>query len=281
MSRVITLTTDFGTSDGYVASMKGVILGINPSAVIIDISHAIEPQFIRQAAFILHTTWRYFPAGAIHVIVVDPGVGSSRKMVILNTPTACFVAPDNGVLSYVLHELELEQKSLTVSNGDAQAKRTLPEGCTAISITKQEYWRHPVSSTFHGRDIFAPVAAWLSQGYPATAFGDKIDSLQSFPIPEPFRDATGHLVGNIIHIDRYGNLVTNFRSKDIPTGGAAVEIRNQRIDNTSPYYAQGSGLIAVVGGNDYLELSVKDGSAADTLGARVGDTVTILDRLLR
>ncbi len=281
MSRVITLTTDFGTSDGYVASMKGVILSINPSAVIVDISHAIEPQFIRQAAFILHTTWRYFPQGSIHIVIVDPGVGSDRRMVILNTPTACFLAPDNGALSYVLYELEQENRPSSNPGHNAPSERPVPAGCEAVSITKEEYWRKPVSSTFHGRDIFAPVAAYLSQDYPVATFGDKIDSLYSFPIPEPFRDATGHLVGHIIHIDRYGNLITNFRSRDIPPGGAAVEIRNQRIDNTSPYYAQGGGLIAVVGGNDYLELSVRDGSAAATLGARVGDTVTIVDRLLK
>jgi S-adenosyl-L-methionine hydrolase (adenosine-forming) len=157
----------------------------------------------------------------------------------------------------------------------------LPDGCEAISITRQEYWKHPVSATFHGRDIFAPVAAYLSLDYSITAFGEKLEMLYSFPVPEPFRDSTGHMIGHIIHIDRYGNLITNLRSKDIPAGGAAVEIRNQRIDNTSPYYAQGSGLIAVVGGNDYLELSVKDGSAADTLGARVGDTVTILNNMMR
>lgn len=281
MSRVITLTTDFGTSDGYVASMKGVILGINPSAVIVDISHAIEPQFTRQAAFILHTSWRYFPAGSIHVVVVDPGVGGHRKMIILKTPTAYFVAPDNGVLSYVLHELKQSHKTHNYSPTDMISQRDLPEDCEAISLTKKEFWKHPVSTTFHGRDIFSPVAAYLSLDLPIASFGEKLESLHSFPIPEPFRDNTGRLIGHIIHIDRYGNLITNLRSKDIPAGGAAVEILNQRIDKTTPYYSQGSGLIAVVGGSDYLELSVKDGSAADTLGARIGDTVAINTNLLR
>jgi len=280
MSRVITLTTDFGTSDGYVASMKGVMLGINPSAAIVDISHAIAPQFIRQAAFILHTSWRFFSGGSIHVVIVDPGVGGHRKMVILKTPSALFVAPDNGVLSYILHELAQDQQPNSYSTTEMVAPKLLPEGCEAISITRKEYWRHPVSATFHGRDIFAPVAAYLSLDFPITAFGDKLESLYSFPIPEPFRDSTGHMIGHIIHIDRYGNLITNLRSKDIPAGGAAVEIRNQRIDKTSPFYAQDSGLIAVVGGNDYLELSVRNGSAASALGASVGDTVTILDSLL-
>lgn len=281
MSRVITLTTDFGTSDGYVASMKGVILGINPSVAIADISHAIEPQSIRQAAFILHTSWRYFPNGTVHVVVVDPGVGSNRRIVALKTPSACFIAPDNGVLSYILHDLSQLPETTDYPTTAVATKKALPEGCEAISVTNKEYWRQPVSSTFQGRDIIAPVAAHLSLDLPLTEFGEPVAALRSFPIPEPFRDATGHIIGNIIHIDRYGNLVTNLRSKDIPPGGAAVEIRNQRIDGTTPYYARGSGLMAVVGGNDYLELSVRNGSAADLLGARVGDTVTIYNNLLR
>jgi S-adenosylmethionine hydrolase len=138
----------------------------------------------------------------------------------------------------------------------------------------------PSATPFTDGTYVQPVAAYISQGYPPTAFGEEIDRLFTFPIPEPFRDDSGRLVGHIIHIDRYGNLITNLRSRDLPPSGAAVEIRNQRIDNTSPYYAQGSDLIAVVGGNDYLELSVRDGSAAEALGASVGDTVTILDNLL-
>ncbi len=142
----------------------------------------------------------------------------------------------------------------------------MPEGLRGVSITKQEYWRHPVSSTFHGRDIFAPVAAHLSLDIPVSEFGEQIDSLYAFPIPVPFKDAAGHMVGHIIHIDRFGNLITNLSSRDIPAGGAAVEISNQRIDSTSRYYAQGSGLMAVIGSNDYLELSIRDGSAAAVPG---------------
>ncbi len=282
MSRVITLTTDFGTGDGYVASMKGVILGINPSANIVDITHAIEPQFIRQAAFILHTAWRYFPAGSIHIVVVDPGVGSQRQMVILQTPVAYFMAPDNGVLSYILYELERGQeqsrKSVITTPDNSTFEKGLPEGCKAISITNQKYWRQPVSSTFHGRDILAPVAAYLSLEYPISAFGEELARLNSFPVPQPFRDGNGHLTGHIIHIDRFGNLITNLRSIDIRPG-SAVEIHNQRIENLSTYYAQSSGLIAVVGSNDYLEISVRDGNAARVLGVNIGDTVTILDKL--
>lgn len=279
MPRIITLTTDFGISDGYVASMKGVILSINPSAVIVDISHAIDPQYIRQASFILHTSWHYFPEGTIHVAVVDPDVGSSRKAVALKTPTAYFIAPDNGILSYILHELASGQKTHSYSASETTSKRPLPEGCEAVTLTKEEYWQHPVSATFHGRDIFAPVAAHLSIDIPITEFGEPITQLHAFPIPEPFKDAMGRVIGHIIHIDRFGNLITNLRSKDIPREGAAVEIRNQRIDNTSPYYSKGNGLMAIIGSNGYLELSVRNGSAADLLGARIGDTVTVYTRL--
>ncbi len=281
MSRVITLTTDFGTSDGYVAVMKGVMLGINPQAAVVDISHAIEPQSVRQASFILHTSWRYFPEGTIHVAVVDPGVGSHRRGVILKTPSACFIAPDNGTLSYILYE----QAKLHGSHGSPGSQQVtlhnIPADCQAISITRQEFWRHPVSPTFHGRDIFAPVAAYLSLDIPISEFGEKIDSLYAFPIPVPFKDPAGHMVGHIIHIDRFGNLITNLRSRDIPAGGAAVEISNQRIDSTSRYYAQGSGLMAVIGSNDYLELSIRDGSAAAVLGARIGDTLKIFNPVSR
>jgi S-adenosylmethionine hydrolase len=276
MSRVITLTTDFGTSDSYVASMKGAIFSVNPQAKIVDISHAIEPQSIRQASFILHTAWHYFPEGTIHIVVVDPGVGGHRRAVILKTPSALFVTPDNGTLSYILHELSDLSASHSYPVSDQVARRVMPEGCEAVSITNKEYWRHPVSSTFHGRDIFAPVAAHLSLDIPFREFGEPVDSLNAFAIPIPFKDATGHSIGKIIHIDRFGNLITNLRSRDIPSGGAGVEIRNQRIDNTSSYYAQGKGLMALIGSNDYLELSFREGSAAALLGARVGDSVKIL-----
>jgi len=277
MSRVITLTTDFGTGDGYVASMKGVILGINPQATVVDISHSVEPQSIRQASFILHTSWRYFPEGSIHVVVVDPGVGSHRKAVILKTASACFITPDNGALSYVLHEIAEMQAQHSHAKISQATNRSLPDECEAVSLTRKEYWRHPVSATFHGRDVFAPVAAHLSLDIPITEFGESVNSLTVFPIPTPFQDATGQMVGHIIHIDRFGNLITNLRSRHIPSGGAAIEVRNQRIDNTSRYYSQGSGLMALIGSNDYLELSFRDGSAASILGAQVGDTIKLLN----
>jgi hypothetical protein len=277
MTRVITLTTDFGISDGYVASMKGVILGINPQAQIVDLTHSIDPQSVREASFILHTTWHSFPDGTIHLAVVDPGVGSHRRSIAVKTPAGYFVTPDNGMLSYVLHEYGAKHTAQESSTAQDIRKRPLPENCEAVSLTRQQYWRHPVSPTFHGRDIFAPVAAHLSMDVPLDELGDRIDSLYTFPVPEPFRDIAGNLIGCIIHIDRFGNLITNFRKEDVPARGAAVEIMNQRISGMSQYYAQESGLMAVIGSSNYLEVSFRDDSAAQVLGARVGDAIKLLN----
>lgn len=159
MSGTVTLTTDFGTADGYAAAMKGVILGINPAARLVDISHGIQAQNIPQAAFVLGTACPYFPDGTVHLVVVDPGVGTARRAVILKTPRAYFVAPDNGVLSYVVRDGE---KADRAEKGPRHIK--LPPGLEAVSITRPRFWRQPVSATFHGRDIFAPVAARLSLG---------------------------------------------------------------------------------------------------------------------
>ncbi|HXX59515.1 MAG TPA: SAM-dependent chlorinase/fluorinase, partial [Dehalococcoidales bacterium] len=165
MGKIITLTTDFGLCDAYVAEMKGVILGIDPEAKIVDVCHTVRPQNIAQAGFVISTAYRYFPERTIHVVVVDPGVGSSRRAVLLHTPYADFLAPDNGVLSYVIQEaLSQPVKGSTVK---------LKPGISAVSLTNSTYWLPEVSSTFHGRDIFAPVAAHLSLGKKPDTFGAK------------------------------------------------------------------------------------------------------------
>ncbi|MDD5082950.1 MAG: SAM-dependent chlorinase/fluorinase, partial [Dehalococcoidales bacterium] len=171
MRAIITLTTDFGLNDAYVAAMKGVILGINPEAQIIDICHTIPPQDIRQAAFVLSTAYQSFPDKTIHVIVVDPGVGTKRQATILRTPSADFVAPDNGVLSYVA------QSPTGRPSLDEAGQMVLPPGMEAVAITKSHFWREPVSPTFHGRDILAPVAARLSLGSPPSDFGEPVTSV--------------------------------------------------------------------------------------------------------
>ena len=273
MGAIITLTTDFGLSDAYVAAMKGVILDINPEAGLIDICHTIEPQNILQAAFVLSTAYQFFPAGTIHVVVVDPGVGTERRAIILRTPSADFVAPDNGVLSYVI------QQSLTKPLGDSINRQQveLEPGLEAVAITKPEFWRSPVSPTFHGRDIFAPVAARLSLGVPPIDFGEAITSVVMLPLPQPYQAPDGSLVGHILHIDSFGNLITNIRRDDLPPPEQAItiELGSQLIHGLSRTYAEGKGLTALIGSSGYLEVSLKGGSAHALLNADVGNEVRI------
>ncbi len=268
MSPIITLTTDFGLSDAYVAEMKGVILGINPGATIIDVCHTIKPQSIMQAGFVLNTAYHYFAKGVIHVAVVDPGVGSRRRAILLHTPEADFIAPDNGVLSYIIQDVA--EKPVTGSSVRIKA------GVTAISLTKSKYWMQRVSATFHGRDIIAPVAAHLSLGTKPEAFGEKVSTLSTLPLLYPRKTPTG-LSGHVLHVDNFGNLITNICNTDLPAkkGGIMVTVGSKRINGVKRTYAEGSGLLALVGSHGYLEVSLHNGNASDFIGVGVGDQVRI------
>jgi S-adenosylmethionine hydrolase len=267
----ITLTTDFGLQDAYVAALKGVILGINPKATIIDISHFIQPQNIKQAAFVLSTVHRYFPKDTIHAVIVDPGVGSSSRAIILKTQEALFVAPDNGVLSYILHH---------ASPGGASPEAgsiALPPGVLAVEITNPRLWHHPVSSTFHGRDIFAPVAAHLSLGVPPQEFGEPVTSLEVFPLPRPQLGPGGELIGQVLHIDIFGNVITSIRQEDLRSDRFHLQIAGRRIESLAATYANAEidQLHAVVGSSGYVEVAVRNGSAAALLGVKPGDEMRI------
>ena len=270
MSSIITLTTDFGLTGAYVAAMKGVILSINPGATVVDICHTISPQDIAQAAFILGTAYQSFPKETIHLVVVDPGVGSERRAVVLRTPSADFVAPDNGVLSYVIKQSSPEPIE------DNQLRELVPE-LEAFAITNPRYWRKSVSPTFHGRDILAPVAAHLSLGHAPTDFGDKITSLETLLLTRPHHEPSGSVIGHILHIDSFGNLITDITSQDLPSKGGPLNIKvgNQAIHGLSRTYAEGEGLLALIGSSDRLEISVKGGSAHNFLNAEVGDEVRV------
>jgi S-adenosylmethionine hydrolase len=275
MAPIITLTTDFGTGDAYVASMKGVILTINPKAVIVDICHSIKPQNVLQAAFILSTAYNYFPEGAIHVAVVDPGVGSQRKAIILKTPKAFFLAPDNGALSYIIDELDTTPAKPAQHFSSTPEQRKLGAGLEAVAITNPDLWRKPVSTTFHGRDIFAPAAAHLSLGTAIHEFGDSLSHVFAFHIPRPFRDNQGNLIGCVLHIDNFGNLITDIRSGDLPGERITITIGSQHIDGISQFYAEKEGLAAIIGSSGYVEISLKNGNAAAFLKARIGDEIKI------
>ena len=269
MSAIITLTTDFGLADAYVAAMKGVILGINPGAKLVDICHSVKPQNIPQAAFVLSTACQFFPKHTIHVVVVDPGVGTERRGIILRTLQADFVAPDNGVLSYIVRQFLTNP----VSAGRCQVK--LAPELEAVAISNPEFWRSPVSPTFHGRDIFAPVAARLSLGSPLADFGESVTSLAVLPLPLPYKASADVLVGHILHIDNFGNLITSIRSDDLPEQPVTIEVGSQLISGLSRTYAEGKGLLALIGSSGYLEVALGGGSASAFLGVEVGGEVKI------
>ncbi len=258
-TRVITLMTDFGTSDHYVGVMKGVILNINPHAQIVDITHTIPPQDIHGAAILIDTAYRYFPSGTIHLIVVDPGVGSHRRAIICQTETARFICPDNGILTHIIHN----EKYI----------RT-------VSVENSSYFLPQVSNTFHGRDIFAPVAAHLSRGVSMDKLGNPITDPVQFPIPKP-KVTNGVIVGHIIWIDTFGNLVTNISHDMLEswTGQAGVVIHagNAKIAHLNHSYAESpvGETLAIIGSSNRLEISINQGDAARVLGLKRGDAITV------
>lgn len=264
---LITLTTDFGLSDAYVAAMKGVILSTNPQAKIIDLCHTLQPHDILGAAFLLSISHSYFPQGTIHIVIVDPGVGSKRRAVLLVTPSARFLAPDNGVLSYIIERPP-------ASGRLAGTPSSLGANCQAFSLNNPRYWRTPVSPTFHGRDIFAPVAAHLSLGIPPHELGESIPSIFRLPRLGPHR-RRGMLVGQVIHVDHFGNLITDIREADLEDGNVEIEIKSQTIRGLSRYYAQGGRLQALIGGSGHLEIASKESNASLILGAAQGEKVII------
>ena len=254
---------------------KGVILNRDPNATIVDITHSIEPHNIRHGAFILATSYSYFPDKSIHVAVVDPGVGSSRRGIILKVKNTLFVAPDNGVLSYVIDQLSLNEDSVP-ELGDEPTVVRLKRGIEAVSITDPRFWRKPVSPTFHGRDVFAPVSAGLSLGLSPYEFGEKTEVLTILPITRPQYVGSDEIVGHVMHIDRFGNLVADIRGSSLPPGPVAVFVGDARIDGISRYYDETERLGALIGSSGYLEVSLREGNAAQYLGVYSGDEVRVL-----
>ena len=279
-SNIITLTTDFGTRDGYVGAMKGVLLGVNPGAAVVDISHDVPPQDVAHGAFVLGSAHGYFPPDAVHVAVVDPGVGTPRRALAVVTPLGVYVGPDNGLLTYLLRSCQdwhgPQPLAMDADVGLLQPLAgPVPEGCSAFALTRSEYWMHPVSDTFHGRDVFAPVAAHLSRGAPPEDLGDPVDELVWLRLPRPAAGGGG-TEGLIIHVDHFGNLVSNVASSDLPTGGVVVEIGGRAIAGISrSFTGEKRELLAIVGSHSYLEIARPNGSAARFLGAGVGDQVRV------
>lgn len=269
---IITLTTDFGLSDPYVASMKGVILSLNPQAVLVDVTHGVRPQRVQQGAFLLAAAFPYFPPDAIHVAVVDPGVGAERRALALRTPLGTFVGPDNGVLSPALPD---ETRDRAEERG---SKVPLPEGASCVALTDPAYHHRPVSDTFHGRDIFAPAAAHLSLGVTISDLGEPVSEVVALPPFRARRAPDGSLLGRVVHVDRFGNLITDIRRDDLPSSDVTVEIAGRRLHGLHRTYAEADGLAALIGSSGYLELAMPDGSAAAELDTDIGESVTVRAR---
>jgi S-adenosyl-L-methionine hydrolase (adenosine-forming) len=256
---IITLTTDFGLSDPYVAAMKGVILTLHPEARIVDVSHEIPPQDVDRAAFVIGQAYPFFPKGSIHVVVVDPGVGTERLILAVRSKDHVFLAPNNGVLKYVL--------------------RADP-GARVTCVTRAEYFRDSVSRTFHGRDIFAPLAAHVALGVPPEKLGRPFDEVERGAVAAADR-LEDRIVGEVIAFDRYGNAITNIPAAWIAgSDRVRVLVKGLVLENLSRSYldAPAGEPLAIVGGADALELSVNRGSARDRLGLSLGETViAVLD----
>ena len=256
----VTLTTDFGLKDGNVGVMKGVIWGIAPQAQIADISHNISPQNVPEAALVLLRAVPYFPPETIHVIVVDPGVGTQRRPVAARIGEQLFVAPDNGVLTMLVERAESQGQPVTF-----------------IHLDKRRYWLPNISHVFHGRDIFAPAGGHLAAGVPLEELGSHIQDPIRLSIPQPERTGQGWR-GQVIHIDHFGNISTNIlydHLGDAP--GASVQLRGTTIQGLVKTFGERSvdDLIALYGSSGNLIISVVNGSAAGRLGAQVGDPVQV------
>jgi S-adenosylmethionine hydrolase len=255
--KIITLLTDFGTKDPYVAVMKGVIYRIVPDVIIVDITHEIQPGNIQQGSFVLSWVYAYFPPGTIHLAVVDPGVGTSRHGLIVQTENAFFVLPDNGLISEVI--------------------RRVPP-VEIICLTEKQFWLNPVSNTFHGRDIFAPVAAHLASGVPPSMMGIQFQDITLLPSFLPGANPDGSIEGKVVYIDRFGNCITNIHRDLIAAREeVTVDVCGRVIDHIVTTYgdAKKGELIALIGSGEYLEIATKDGNASLLFNISAGDKVVV------
>ena len=274
--RLITLTTDFGTVDGYVGTMKGVMQRIAAGSPMIDISHLISPQNVREAAYVLHTAYPFFPADTVHLVVVDPGVGSARRPIALRTSNAHFVGPDNGVFSYVMASEKVE---------------------AIVELSDPRYRLSQVSHTFHGRDVFAPAAAYLATGVPIETLGPAVTDPVVFP-PPMLGILERSVTGEVLHLDHFGNAITSIGqlvwkagrlvlqpgfgiqgddTLEIEPAAVRVEVADRELTGVHRTYAEvdAGEPLALVGSEGYLEVAVSEGNGARELGLSTGQRVTL------
>jgi len=256
---IITLTTDFGTNDYLVGAMKGVILNINPAARIVDINHHVAPFDILDGALAIASAYKYFPPRTIHLVIVDPGVGTERRPLLVSGEKQYFVAPDNGVLSMIFER----------------------ESCVVRHVTAEHYFLNPISPTFHGRDVFAPTAAWLAKAWQTEAFGEEITDYVRFAMPKA-KPAGQAIKGVVLRVDAFGNLMTNLTTEDVPaamvaSGDIKLAVNGKEVRKIARTFGDGipGEPIAVFGSAGYLEIAVNRGNAARALGVNRGAEVSL------
>jgi S-adenosylmethionine hydrolase len=260
---IITLTTDFGYIDPFIGIMKGVMLNINPSVTIVDITHGIDPQNILEAAITIEMSFNSFPNNTIHVVVVDPGVGSMRRPILVSTDNHYFIGPDNGIFSRIF---------------------PLAERLSVIHIKAGHYFLMQQSYTFHGRDIFAPVAAWLSRGINILNFGDPVTDYVKIQMPVPSMPSKNVIEGQVIYIDHFGNVITNIHSRTIDKlagtkegGTIKVLVKNEEAPLKNFYsHAEDNSLYSLINSFGYVELFVNKGNASSDFGIRVNEKVSVI-----
>ncbi len=257
--RIITLTSDFGSQDYYVSAMKAVILGISPQVRLVDVSHDLPPQDIMAGAWVLKNTAFLYPPGTIHLAVIDPGVGSTRRPVLVQVRNQFFVGPNNGLFSLVVESEEHR----------------------VFELNNKRYWRESISTTFHGRDIFAPVAAWLSNGEPPENFGSELGELTTYRWAKPISDDEG-VQGWVMHIDRYGNLITNIPQAFIQKYGREsafkIYVGNTILKDISDAFSDvpDGEAVALIGSSGMLEIAINKGNAEHMLGVEKGAPVSLV-----
>lgn len=259
---IITLTTDFGTTDHFVGAMKGIILNIVPEAAIVDITHAVQAFDVLDGALTISQAYSYYPTGTVHVVVVDPGVGSARRPILASSDGYHFVAPDNGVLSLVY----AKEERIHVRH-----------------ITSDHYFQQPVSNTFHGRDVFAPVAAYLAKQVDSHKFGDEIEDYVKFSAPKPKPVNENQLRGVVLKVDRFGNLVTNITPLDAPklfqeSTPFKIVVGKREITELHKAYSEGAPgeVFGILGSMGFLEIAANRGAAAQLLAVGKGSEVNVI-----
>jgi S-adenosylmethionine hydrolase len=261
--RVVTFTTDFGLNEPFVGIMHGVVLNTNPEVSVVDISHGVASYDLLDGAWTIAQAYCFFPPRTVHVVVVDPGVGSARRPIVVETSDYIFVAPDNGVLSLV----EARESKFSVRH-----------------VTAERYFLQPASQTFHGRDIFAPLAGWLSKGVTPAELGPEISDYVRLTLPEVKRITENRLHGAVLKVDKFGNLITNFSERDVPqmfapaTPQFSLTIAGRTVTGLCRSYAEGEEgeLFAIVGSSGFLEVAARQASAAEKLEVGVWAAVEVV-----